>query len=64
MARDPRYGFYLRMAVEEQEKAYDAERAGEAQCLIATYVQRAISYRTKAEAVGRKLTAPCPARAF
>jgi len=49
MGRSPDYARYLRMAVEHQHQAEDAESQGEDPASIASHFQRAAHYRAMAE---------------
>jgi len=49
MGRSPDYARYLRLAVEHQQQAEDAESRGEDPALIASHLQRAAHYRSMAE---------------
>jgi hypothetical protein len=49
MAKPPEYAEYLRLAVEQEELAEDAERLGEDAAYIATHLRQAMLYRSQAQ---------------
>jgi hypothetical protein len=49
MVKPPEYAGYLRLAVEQQEMAEDAECRGEDIALIASHLQQAVHFRARAE---------------